>query len=214
MYQTIEASIKAEIIEKKSKFIADLIYVSSEEMAEQEIQKIRKQYYDARHHCYAYRIQKNQEFVLKSSDDGEPSGTAGAPMLNLLVQNNLANVLVVVTRYFGGILLGTGGLVRAYTSATQKAIEEAELVTEEPGVVVQIEVNYPQTDFVKYYCKKENIEIQNLFFEETVKFQLLMTKLEYERIQKLEKTKIKIESMEILEEKNIRKRQMTDIGKK
>lgn len=214
MYQTIEASIKAEIIEKKSKFIADLIYVSSEEMAEQEIQKIRKQYYDARHHCYAYRIQKDREFILKSSDDGEPSGTAGAPMLNLLVQNNLANVLVVVTRYFGGILLGTGGLVRAYTSATQKAIEEAELVTEEPGVVVQIEVNYPQTDFVKYYCKKENIEIQNVFFEETVKFQLLMTKLEYERIQKLEKTKIKIESMEILEEKNIRKRQMTDIGKK
>ena len=105
-------------------------------------------------------------------------------------------------------------MVRAYTSATQKAIEEAELVTEEPGVVVQIEVNYPQTDFVKYYCKKENIEIQNVFFEETVKFQLLMTKLEYERIQKLEKTKIKIESMEILEEKNIRKRQMTDIGKK
>lgn len=162
MYQTIEASIKAEIIEKKSKFIADLIYVSSEEMAEQEIQKIRKQYYDARHHCYAYRIQKNQEFVLKSSDDGEPSGTAGAPMLNLLVQNNLANVLVVVTRYFGGILLGTGGLVRAYSEATQKAIEKCELCTKINGEEIFVKLDYSSFEKFKYYCKNKNITINEI----------------------------------------------------
>jgi len=214
MFQTIEENIETEIVEKKSKFIANLIYVTSEEMAEEELQKVRKKYHDARHNCYAYRIQKENNFLTKSSDDGEPSGTAGAPMLNLLIQQNLGNVLIVVTRYFGGILLGTGGLVRAYTEATQKAIEKASLVKEEPGLLVEIEVTYPQTDFVKYYCKKEKIEIQDILFEEMVKFLLVMTKLEYEEILKEEKTKFKIETAKILEEKNIRKREVAENGKK
>lgn len=214
MFQTIEENIETEIVEKKSKFIANLIYVTSEEMAEEELQKVRKKYHDARHNCYAYRIQKENNFLTKSSDDGEPSGTAGAPMLNLLIQQNLGNVLIVVTRYFGGILLGTGGLVRAYTEATQKAIEKASLVKEEPGLLVEIEVTYPQTDFVKYYCKKEKIEIQDTLFGEMVKFQLVMTKLEYEEILKEEKTKFKIETAKILEEKNIRKREVAENGKK
>lgn len=214
MFQTIEENIETEIIEKKSKFIANFIYVTSEEMAEEELQKVRKKYHDARHNCYAYRIQKENDFLTKSSDDGEPSGTAGSPMLNLLIQQNLGNVLIVVTRYFGGILLGTGGLVRAYTEATQKAIEEAILVKEEPGILVEIEVTYPQTDFVKYYCKKEKIDIQDVLFGQTVKFQLVMTKLEYEEILKEEKSKFKIESAKILEEKNIRKREVTENGKK
>jgi len=214
MFQTIEENIETEIVEKKSKFIANLIYVTSEEMTEEELQKVRKKYHDARHNCYAYRIQKENNFLTKSSDDGEPSGTAGAPMLNLLIQQNLGNVLIVVTRYFGGILLGTGGLVRAYTEATQKAIEKASLVKEEPGLLVEIEVTYPQTDFVKYYFKKEKIEIQDILFEEMVKFLLVMTKLEYEEILKEEKTKFKIETAKILEEKNIRKREVAENGKK
>ena len=174
MYQTIEASIKAEIIEKKSKFIADLIYVSSEEMAEQEIQKIRKQYYDARHHCYAYRIQKDQEFILKSSDDGEPSGTAGAPMLNLLVQNNLANVLVVVTRYFGGILLGTGGLVRAYSEATLEAIEKAIKLKLILGLSAKVVLDYPSFNTFKYYCQKNDIKIIDVQYLENIVCKILM----------------------------------------
>jgi len=214
MYQTIETNVEAELVEKKSKFIAHICYVNSEEMAEQEYQKICKKYYDARHNCYAYRIQTKEGMVEKSSDDGEPSGTAGAPMLNLLVQNNLANVLVVVTRYFGGILLGTGGLVRAYTETSKLAFEKAKFVTEEKGFVVELEVNYPQTDFVKYYCKKENIEIVDILFGQTVKFQLILTKLEYAEIQNAEKNKLKIESIKILEEKYIRKRDVTDNGKK
>lgn len=214
MYQTIADFVEAEIVEKKSKFIAHLCYVNSEEMAEQEYQKNCKKYHDARHNCYAYRIQKEDEVCAKSSDDGEPSGTAGAPMLNLLVQNNLSNVLLVVTRYFGGILLGTGGLVRAYTEASKQVLEQAELVTEEKGIVAEIEVSYPQTDFVKYYCKKEQIEVQDIAFGETVKFQLILTKAEYVDIQNVEKSKLKIESTKILEEKYIRKRDVTDNGKK
>lgn len=206
MYQTIEASIKAEIIEKKSKFIADLIYVSSEEMAEQEIQKIRKQYYDARHHCYAYRIQKNQEFVLKSSDDGEPSGTAGAPMLNLLVQNNLANVLVVVTRYFGGILLGTGGLVRAYSDATIKAINSADKVKKVMGIEFQISMEYSQLENFKYYCQKNKFNILNTQYSEDIVCNLTMEEdLKDKFIEDFETKKINLKEIKILDKKIIDK---------
>ncbi len=128
--KTIKENVNAQISEKKSKFIADLIYVSSEEEAQANLEQIRKKYYDARHHCFAYRILEKDTILERASDDGEPSGTAGAPMLNLLSKNDLMNVLLVVTRYFGGILLGTGGLVRAYTEASQQAIKKASIVTQ------------------------------------------------------------------------------------
>ncbi len=130
--KTIKEDVTAQIVEKKSKFISDLFYVSSVEDAENKLSQIRKKYHDARHHCFAYRIQTKDGIIEKASDDGEPSGTAGAPMLTLLTKTELANVLVVVTRYFGGILLGTGGLVRAYSQATKEAIEKANLVNEKP----------------------------------------------------------------------------------
>lgn len=128
--KTISENVTEQIVEKKSKFICDLIYVSSEKEVEESLQKIRKKYYDAKHHCFAYRLQNKNGILEKSSDDGEPSGTAGAPMLNLLAKNNLANCLAVVTRYFGGILLGTGGLVRAYSEVTKKSIQSANFVEE------------------------------------------------------------------------------------
>lgn len=128
--KTIKENVNAQISEKKSRFIADLIYVSSEEEAQANLEQIRKKYYDARHHCFAYRILEKDTILERASDDGEPSGTAGAPMLNLLSKNDLMNVLLVVTRYFGGILLGTGGLVRAYTGASQQAIKKASIVTQ------------------------------------------------------------------------------------
>ncbi len=128
--KTINENITEQIIEKKSKFICDLIYVSSEKEVEENLQKIRKKYYDAKHHCFAYRLQNKNGIIEKSSDDGEPSGTAGAPMLNLLTKNELVNCLAIVTRYFGGILLGTGGLVRAYSEVTKNAIESANIVEE------------------------------------------------------------------------------------
>ena len=117
MFKTIKQNASAEVVEKKSKFIANIFYVESREEAESIIKEVNKKYHDARHNCYAYRIVTEEGIVEKASDDGEPSGTAGAPMLNILSKNNLGNLLVIVTRYFGGILLGTGGLVKAYSSA-------------------------------------------------------------------------------------------------
>ena len=118
----------AEIVEKKSKFIAKIVKVSSEEEALEELKNIKKEHRDARHNVFAYRIANASE---RFSDDGEPSGTAGVPILDILRGEKLQNVLVVVTRYFGGILLGTGGLVKAYSSATKDAIALAEMAIEE-----------------------------------------------------------------------------------
>lgn len=132
MYKTISENVCAEIVEKKSKFIANLYYIKSKDEAEEIINSIRKKYYDARHNCYAYSVlDEDNKLFTKASDDGEPQGTAGMPMLDIINKKELVNVLVIVTRYFGGILLGTGGLVRAYSEATLKAIEEAEFVNEE-----------------------------------------------------------------------------------
>ena len=109
--KVITSEATAEVVEKKSRFIANLFYISSEDEAESKLNEIRKKHYDAKHNCYAYVIGKDAE-TLKSSDDGEPSGTAGHPMLDILKGNNLTNCIAIVTRYFGGTLLGTGGLVK------------------------------------------------------------------------------------------------------
>lgn len=100
MFKTIENEAEAIIVEKKSKFIANIFYIESEEEAEDILNYIRKKYHDARHHCFAYRVQKEERIISKQSDDGEPSGTAGAPMLNILDKKGIVNVLLVVTRYF------------------------------------------------------------------------------------------------------------------
>ena len=133
MPKTILEDTSAEIIVKKSKFIANLFYISSIEEVEIKLKEIKKKYYDAKHHCYAYSIMTNNGNINKMSDDGEPSGTAGAPMLNIINKNGLVNVLIVVTRYFGGVLLGTGGLVKAYSDATLNAIEKAKIINEQNG---------------------------------------------------------------------------------
>ena len=121
----LEKELSAEIVEKKSRFIVNLFYVDSVEEAEEKIKIIKKRYYDAKHNCFAYIVNDDKVFIKKSSDDGEPSGTAGAPMVEILEKQGLANLLIVVTRYFGGILLGTGGLVRAYSDSLKKALEKA-----------------------------------------------------------------------------------------
>ena len=105
MFKTIKESVSCEIVEKKSRFIADLFYVESKEEAEEKVKEIKKKYFDAKHHCFAYSIYTENGRLDRFSDDGEPSGTAGSPMLNILTSNNLCNVVVIVTRYFGGVLL-------------------------------------------------------------------------------------------------------------
>ena len=119
-YYTIYRGGSGEVVEKKSRFIGEARAVSSEEEAAAFVEEIRKKYYDARHHCFAYVIGTDGK-QMRAADDGEPQGTAGRPMLEVLTGKGLANAMVVVTRYFGGTVLGTGGLVRCYTAAAQAA---------------------------------------------------------------------------------------------
>ena len=159
MIQTIKENASCEIVEKKSKFIANVFYIESKEEAENLIKQINKKYYDARHNCYAYRIYSKEGIIEKASDDGEPSGTAGAPMLTILSKHNLANILVIVTRYFGGILLGTGGLVKAYSKACTLGIEKAGVTEKEITQVYEIEINYTDFNKFKYFARNNHIII-------------------------------------------------------
>lgn len=160
-FYTVDENIQvtAEVTEKKSKFIANIFYINSILEAEEKIKKIKKQYYDAKHNCIAYRVLEDGKVIERSSDDGEPSGTAGAPMLSILQKNKLCNVLVVVTRYFGGILLGTGGLVSCYSKATLDAINKATKKVKCLGVEAEVELDYSNLEVFKYYCKNEQINI-------------------------------------------------------
>ena len=155
---TIQNNVQTEIIEKKSKFIANLYYIESVKEAEEIIIRIKKKYFDARHNCIAYRVME-ENLVEKSSDDGEPSGTAGAPMLSILQKNNLVNVLVIITRYFGGILLGTGGLVRAYSNCLLQVIEKSERIEKCYGHELEVSLEYNEFENFKYYCKNKKINI-------------------------------------------------------
>ena len=159
---TIKEHIQSEIVEKKSKFIANIFFIESVEEAENKIKEIKKKYHDARHNCSSYRVLEEGKIVEKSSDDGEPSGTAGGPMLNILQKRDLVNVVVIVTRYFGGILLGTGGLVRAYSDVTQNAIEEAEKQEIILGKEFEVKVDYSNLEKLKYYARTNSINISKV----------------------------------------------------
>ena len=166
---TIKEHIKSEIVEKKSKFIANIYYVQTKEEAEEKIKEIKKKYHDARHNCSSYRIIKEGKILEKASDDGEPSGTAGGPMLNILQKNDLCNILVVVTRYFGGVLLGTGGLIRAYSDVTLKAIEESDKKNIILGKQYEIMVEYSNLENLKYYVRKNGMNIVKTEYENEIK---------------------------------------------
>lgn len=204
--KTIENKVTAEIEEKRSKFIANVFYVENTEEADEMIKKIKKKYYDARHNCYAYIINDNV-VVKKSSDDGEPSGTAGSPILNVLEKNNLCNVLVIVTRYFGGILLGAGGLVRAYTEATTKAIEAAKIVEQEEGYEAEVVISYQDSEKFKYYCNKTNIRILNIEYGENIKCTIEVTENEKNDLNnyKFDETKANIIKFDVKRKKYIRR---------
>ena len=204
MFNTIKENVSAEIVEKKSKFIANLFYVETIEDVENRLKEIRKKYYDAKHNCFAFRLDK--ENISRFSDDGEPSGTAGAPMLNILEGRNLSNVLVIVTRYFGGILLGTGGLVRAYSEATLKAIENSEIVEKVYGNVLNIEIEYKDLDNIKYYLKNENINIENIKNKEKILLKIELTDEELEKIKRMvDDRKLNINKIELISKEYILK---------
>ena len=199
-FLTIQEEEQTQIVEKKSKFIAEIHPVSNIQEVENKIKEIKKKYYDAKHHCIAYRIIDEGRVVERASDDGEPSGTAGAPMLNLLKGNNLCNVLVVVTRYFGGILLGTGGLVRAYSEATNLVIQKSKLVCKTEGYEITLKLDYSNLDTFSYYCKNNNIKILNIEYAENIsikiemetdKKEILMKDIENKKINVIEIVEIK-----------------------
>lgn len=198
MFKSIKENATAEVVEKKSKFIANVFYVESREEAEEIIKRVNKQYHDARHNCYAYRVITSDGIIEKASDDGEPSGTAGAPMLTILSKNNLANVLVIVTRYFGGILLGTGGLVKAYSEACTLGIEKAGIVEKYIAQVYKIELGYSDVDKFKYFAKNNDIIILKEEYLENVILEVAIK--EKELVENLSKKEIDMKKMEFIKE--------------
>ena len=206
MFKTINKNISAEIVEKKSKFIANVFYVETVEEAEEKVKEIKKKYFDARHNCFAYSVFTKEGIVNRFSDDGEPSGTAGGPMLNILNGKELTNLVVIVTRYFGGILLGTGGLIRAYTGATQEALGSLEEVYKDLGLEAKLVTTYSELEKLKYYLKQNSIEITNTKYNETVEVFVDITEEKYNNILKAkEKYELNFELIgtEVLNEKYI-----------
>lgn len=203
---SIKENIQTEIVVKKSKFICNLIKVDTQEIAEETIKQIKKKYHDARHNCIAYRVIEDERIVEKSSDDGEPSGTAGGPILNILQKNNLCNVLVVVTRYFGGILLGTGGLVRAYSDVTLTAIDNVEKIEKCIGQEAEVEVEYNNIENFKYYCKINNIFIENFVYTDTIFCKIQLEESNRQRLIKdFETKKVNLINLKFLSKKLIDK---------
>ena len=206
MFKTINKDSFAEIVEKKSKFIANVFYVETVEEAEEKVKEIKKKYFDARHNCFAYSVFTKDGIVNRFSDDGEPSGTAGGPMLNILNGKELTNLVVIVTRYFGGILLGTGGLIRAYTGATQEALGKLEEVYKDLGLEVKLITTYPEFEKLKYYLKQNKIDITNTEYNENVEVFVDITEEKYNNILKAkEKYELNFELIgtDVLNEKYI-----------
>ena len=166
-YKTVYQGGSAEIVEKKSRFIADIFPVTTEEEALTLLEQVKKQYWDARHHCWAYVIGEEQ-VQERCSDDGEPSGTAGKPILEVILGQELHNVLVVVTRYFGGTLLGTGGLVRAYTQASQEGIAQSTVITKIRGIKLRIETDYTGLGKIQYLLGQRGIPVFETEYTEKV----------------------------------------------
>ena len=142
-YFTIYQNGEHQIEIKKSKFICHLFRIENEEQAKEYIAKIKKEHYKANHNCSAYMLGENFE-IQRSSDDGEPSGTAGVPMLEVLKKNQLQNTLAIVTRYLGGIKLGAGGLIRAYSTSVSEALKEIGIVQGKLQQILDIIIDYPQ----------------------------------------------------------------------
>ena len=197
---TIKKSAETEITEKKSKFIGEVFYIETVQEAEEKLREINKKYHDAKHHCFAYRVMEQEKIIEKCSDDGEPSGTAGAPMLQIISKNDLINVIVIVTRYFGGILLGTGGLVRAYSKATSDSLEKAEIVEIKKGERIELTISYKDLQFIKYYCTKNDIKIVNTEFSEEPKVTIELTENQKERfLNEIQKKQINIKKIQLIQ---------------
>ena len=170
----------SEIVEKKSRFIADVFAVKNETDVYANIDLVKKKYYDARHHCYGFVLSSGTQ---KCSDDGEPSQTAGRPILDVINGEGIVDVLVVVTRYFGGTLLGTGGLVRAYSSAAKSGIESSTILEVHAGIKCELVMDYAFYNSFIGYVNANDIKVVDSSFLETVSMTIIIP---YEKLETVE----------------------------
>ena len=186
--KSIKEKVTNEIIINKSRFITILTNINGIDKAKEKLENIKKQYKDATHYCYAYIINNHE----KCSDNGEPSGTAGMPILNVLKQNDLTNVLCVVIRYFGGIKLGAGGLIRAYSSSASEALNKATITTLINGYNITIEFSYDNLKQIDYLLKNINIKKD---YQTNITYNFNITETKFNQIEneltKLSKIKLK-----------------------
>ncbi len=180
-YKTVYAGGEAEIIEKKSRFIATVKPVKSEEEAIAFIEGLKKKYWNATHNCSAYVIGEHFQ-IQRCSDDGEPSGTAGKPMLDVLLGDELHDTAVVVTRYFGGTLLGTGGLVRAYQASTKAGLEASTVITKMHGSRVSVETDYTGLGKIQYILGQRGLTILNSQYTDKVALEVLLPEAEVKTV--------------------------------
>lgn len=166
-YKTVEFENSDDFVEKKSRFIGYVKPVKTSGEALEFINKIKSKHWDATHNVYAYVLKENN--IQLYSDDGEPSGTAGVPVLDVILKNGLVDVCVVVTRYFGGILLGAGGLVRAYSHGSKIALESGNIITMAPCKILSVKVDYSFYERMNILLSEFNANIEETLFEESVK---------------------------------------------
>lgn len=168
-------------IEKKSKFICHLFTVTSADEVTEIIKAEKKKYYDAKHHCYAY-VMGDDGSDIKCSDDGEPSGTAGRPMLDIFQKEGLTDILCVVTRYFGGTLLGTGGLVRSYSAALKDAIDKSTFKNETEAVIVKYKYGYNFDARISSYLRDKDIKVLDSEYSDAVEITIVLEKEMYSAV--------------------------------
>ena len=178
-YRTVYQGGEGEIVEKKSRFIATVIPAAEEEEALAFIEAMNKKYWNATHNCFAYVIGERNE-IQRCSDDGEPSGTAGKPMLDVLLGEELHNTAVVVTRYFGGTLLGTGGLVRAYSSAVKAGLASSVIITKKQGIKLEITTEYTGLWKIQYILAEKGMTVLDTLYTDKVEMTVLVPARELE----------------------------------
>lgn len=182
-YKTLLEGGTGEIVEKKSRFIATVRLAETEEEALAFIEEMKKKYWDARHNCYVYSVGTNREYT-RCSDDGEPSGTAGRPMLDVILGENIYNVAVVVTRYFGGVLLGTGGLVRAYSKAVQEGLRNSRIIEKQYGISLEVTTDYTGIGKIQYIAGERRLPILDSQYTDKVVLKLLIPSSDADSVQK------------------------------
>ncbi len=173
-----------EITEKKSRFIAHVAAASTVEEAQQFIEKIRKQYWDARHNCSAFFV-GDENPVTRSSDDGEPGGTAGKPILEVILGSGISNIVIVVTRYFGGTLLGTGGLVRAYSEAAREGIRHCQVMDKIRGIRVRLTGEYTDLGKLQYLLAQNKVHVLDTEYTDKVAVTALFPLEDSEKLQEI-----------------------------